>query len=144
METDPRLSIELIWEDVHLVELCITASNGEYSGRAKVYFAHGDIAALAEALRGFPKTASQVETFAGGTDRMARAKLVFRCLDQLGHTAVRISLADFAFQYEQPPIMNEVELELRFDPSALDVFWRELEAVVKRTRNRAVLRGISE
>jgi hypothetical protein len=84
MESDSKLSIELVWEDVHLEELCITASNGEYCGSAKVYFAQGDVAALAETIRGFPKVSSQVEVFEGGSDDGSRAKLVFRCIDQLG------------------------------------------------------------
>lgn len=40
--------------------------------------------------------------------------------------------------------MNEVELELRFDASALDEFCKELEAVAARSRECAVLRGIAE
>jgi hypothetical protein len=56
MENDPKLSTELVWEDVDLEQLRITASNGEYCGSAKVYFAQGDVAALADTIQGFPKT----------------------------------------------------------------------------------------
>ena len=144
METDPKLSIELIWEDVDLEELFITASNGEFCGSARVYFAQGDIAALAKTIHGFPNAVSQVEVFEGGPDDGPRAKLVFRCMDQLGHTVVRVSLAEFAYDNNpQLPITNDVNLELRFDASALDQFCKELERVGKRARTLAVLRGFT-
>ena len=143
METDPKLSIELIWEDVDLEELLITASNGEFCGSASVYFAQGDIAALAKTIQGFPKAVSQLEVFEGGQDDGSRAKLVFRCIDQLGHTVVRVSLAEYAYDNPQLPIMNDVNLELRFDASALDQFCKELEGVGKRARTLAVLRGFT-
>lgn len=144
METDPKLSIELVWQDVHMTQLRITASNGVYCGAATVYFAHGETADLAKTIRGFPKTTSQVEIFEGGTDTGARARLVFHCVDQWGHPAVRVSLADFAYRNEQPPIMNEVDLELRFDAFELDKFCRELDAVAAGTRELAVLHGTTE
>ena len=143
MESNPQLSIELLWEDVDLEELCITASNGEYCGSARVYFAQGDIAALANAIRGFPKTITQVEIFEGGQDDGPRAKLVFRCMDQSGHPVVRVSLVEFAFEHAQVPIMNDVNLELRFEASALDQFCKELEGVGNRTRKFAILRGLT-
>jgi hypothetical protein len=141
MESDPKLSIELIWEDVDLEELCITASNGQYCGTARVYFAQGDIAALAKTIQGFPKAVSQVEVFEGGQADGARAKLVFRCIDQLGHAVVRVSLVEFAYDNAQLPIMNDVNLEMRFEPWALDQFCKELEGVGKRVRKFAILRG---
>jgi hypothetical protein len=143
MEGDPKLSIELIWEDVELEELCITASNGQYCGSARVYFAQGDIAALADTIQGFPKAASQVEVFEGGQADGPRAKLVFRCMDQLGHAVVRVSLVEFAYENAQPLIMNDVNLEMRFDASALDQFCKELGAIGKRTRKLAILRGLA-
>ena len=143
MESDPKLSIELIWEDVDLEELCITASNGEYCGRARVYFAQGDIAALAQSIQGFPKAVSQVEVFEGGQGDGPRAKLVFRCIDQLCHPVVRVSLVEFACNNAQLPIMNDVNLEMRFEASALDQFCKELEGVGKRGRKLAILRGFT-
>ena len=132
MESEAKLSIELIWEDVDLEELFITASNGEYCGCARVYFAQRDIAALAETIQGFPKAVSQVEVFEGGQEDGPRAKLVFHCIDQLGHAAVRVSLVEFAYDNAQLPIMNDVNLDMRFEASALDRFCKELEGIGKR------------
>ena len=141
MESDSKLSIELVWEDVDLEELCITASNGDYCGSAKVYFAQGDVAALAETLRGFPRVSSQVEVFESCSVERSRAKLVFRCIDQLGHAAVRVSLAEIEDENAQVPLTNDVNLEMHFEASALDQFCKELEAIGKRTRQLAILRA---
>ena len=141
---DPKLSIELIWEDVDLEELWITATNGEYCGSTRVYFVQGDVTALAETIHGFPKAVDQVEIFEGGQDNGPRAKLVFRCLDRVGHAVVRVSLADLAYVNAQLPIMNDVNLEMRFEASALDQFCKELEEVGKRTRTLAILHGCTE
>jgi hypothetical protein len=144
MESDPQLSIELVWEDVDLEELCISAHNGGYCGTAKVYFAQGDVGVLADSIRGFPKTVSQQEIFEGGSEEIGSlAKLVFRCTDGSGHPAVTVSLAESINENVRPPLLNRVELELRFEPYALDEFCRELESVARRASNRAVLRGIA-
>jgi hypothetical protein len=144
MESNPQLSIELVWEDVDLEELCISAYNGSYCGTAKVYFAQGDVARLVESIRGFPRTISQQEVFEGGSDEIGSlAKLVFRCIDGSGHPAVRVSLVESVNVNVRPPILNRVELELLFEPNALDEFCRELESVARRVSKRAVLRGIA-
>jgi hypothetical protein len=75
MESDSHLSIELVWEDADLEELLVSASNDEYCGTAKVYFGQGDVAALADTIRGFPKTISRVEVFEGGGNDGPQAKL---------------------------------------------------------------------
>jgi hypothetical protein len=74
-----------------------------------------------------------VEVFEGGHDDSARAKLAFRCIDQLGYTVVTISLVDFAYDNAQLPIMNDVNLEMRFEASALDQFCKELDGVTLAT-----------
>ncbi len=141
MESNPHLTIELIWEDSDLEELRITAQNSRYCGTADVYFGQGDVAALAESIRGFPKTVSQQETFEGSSGSLA--KLVFQCIDGSGHPVVMVSLAESVNDNSRPLTMNRVEMELRFEPSALDEFCRELESIARRESRRALLRGIA-
>ena len=144
MESDPQLSIELVWEDVDLEELRISAHNGCYCGTAKVYFAQGDVAGLVESIRGFPRTVAQREVFEGGSEEIGSlAKLIFCCTDGSGHPAVTVSLAEPVNVNARPPVLNRVELELQFEPYALDEFCRELELIASRDGKRAVLRGIA-
>jgi len=143
MENNPQLSIDLVWEDVDLEELRISAHNGCYCGTAKAYFAQGDVGILADSIRGFPKIVSQQEVFQGGSEELgSSAQLVFRCIDGSGHPAVIVSLVEAVDVNDRPPRLNRVELELRFEAYALDEFCRELDSIARRESNRAVLRGI--
>ena len=142
MENKPHLSIELVWEDSDLEELLISASNGRYSGMAQVYFALGDIEDLANRIRGFPLTLSHEVIFSGGAeDSDSFARLVFRCVDGVGHTLVKVNLAEVFQEYARPTLRGRVELELLFEPLALDEFSRDLDQMARRRIPRAQLRG---
>ena len=144
MEETSHLTVELVWEDEDLEELSISASNGYFSGTAKAYFAQGDVQLLANSLRGFPKTMSQQEIFTGGNENeYPFAKLVFRCADGAGHPVVDVKLAEALFHNGRPSRNNRVELDLQFEPLALDEFCRELDSVARRKTTRAVLRGLA-
>ena len=144
MENVPHLTIELVWEDNDLEELLISAHNGRYSGTASVYFAQGDTQLLANLIRGFPKATSQEETFSGGNETdYPFAKLVFRCADGAGHPTVRVALAETTYHNGRPFADNRAQLELSFEPTALDDFCCELDLVAQRKNKRAVLRGIA-
>jgi hypothetical protein len=143
MNTKPQLTIELVWEDVDVEELLISASNGRYAGTARVYFVHGDIEDLANRIRGFPLNVSQVVYFSGD-QRDASAHLTFHCVDGAGHASATISLAQAYQSYSKPTLKERVEFDMPFEASALDAFWYELTQVAKRITQRAVLLGIDE
>lgn len=144
MERTPNLTIELVWEDTDLEELSISADNGQFSGTAKVYFAQGDVQLLANSIRGFPKSTSQQEIFAGGNEtEYPFAQLIFRCADGTGHPVVDIVLAESLFHNGRQSRNNRVELDLQFEPLALDEFCRQLDLVARRTNKHAVLRGLA-
>jgi hypothetical protein len=142
MENYPHLSIEVVWEDSDLEKLLISASNGRYSGIAQVYFGRGDIKDLADRIRGFPQAVSQEVIFSGGAeDSDGFARLVFSCVDGVGHTIVKVSLAEVFQEYARPTMRGRVELELLFEPLALDEFARDLQQMARRKVTRALLRG---
>ena len=144
MKDFPNLTIELVWEDKELEELLVSAYNGRYSGASSVYFAQGDVQRLANLIRGFPKTTSQLETFIGGNETdYPFAELVFRCADGAGHPTVHVSLAETVYHNGRPLTENRVELELPCEAAALDSFCEELDQVAHRQTNRAVLRGLA-
>src|SRR5688572_5332651 len=140
MEHSPRLTVELVWEDTDLEELAIVADNGQYRGVATVYFGRGDVAVMANALRGFPKSTSQREIFSGGSEvgDNSFAQLVFYCTDDLGHTAIDVTLSQCFFHQGRRSKRNSVELQLPFEPAALDTFCYELDAIARRLKTSAV------
>lgn len=145
METSASLTIELVWEDADLEELAIIADNGQYRGAATVYFGRGDVGLMANALRGFPKSISQREIFSGGNQDgdNSFAQLVFYCTDDIGHTAIDVTLWECLFHQGRRSNRNRVELVLRFEPGALDTFCRELDGIARRSQTRAFLAGIA-
>jgi hypothetical protein len=145
MENTLRLTIELVWEDVDLEELAIIADNGQYRGAATVYFGRGDVGLMANALRGFPKSISQREMFSGGSEDgdNSFAQLVFYCTDDIGHTAIDVTLSECLFHQGRRSKRNRVELLMRFEPGALDMFCHELDAIARRSQTCAVLAGIA-
>jgi len=145
MENSPRLTVELVWEDADLEELAIVADNGQYRGVATVYFGLGDVALMANALRGFPKSISQREIFSGGSEDgdNSYAQLVFYCTDDVGHTAIDVTLSECLFSQRRRSKRNRVELLLRFEPGALDTFCHELDGIARRLKTSALLHGIA-
>ena len=145
MGNTSQLTVELVWEDSDLEELAIIADNGQYRGLATVYFGRGDAGAMANALRGFPKSLSQREIFSGGSEDgdNSFAQLVFYCTDNVGHTAIDVTLSECLFHQGRRSKRNRVELLFRFEPGALDTFCHELDAIARRLQTRAVLAGIA-
>jgi hypothetical protein len=143
MPNNPQLSIELIWEDFDLEQLRISADNGSYRGVSEVYFSNGQVGELLRSIRAFPTTISHVVVFEGGSDDSgAMATLRFSCIDGSGHAVVSVSLAQPINESGRPGVKNRVELELAFEPAALDTFCQQLDALASRASTTAVLRGL--
>jgi hypothetical protein len=51
---EPRLTIEAVYDDEHLVELEVVAWNGRFGGRTSVYVGTDELQEFARALAGFP------------------------------------------------------------------------------------------
>ncbi len=68
MEHKPQLRVDLIWEDVDIEGVRISASNGTFCGSTQVYLAPRELGVLAETLKGFPKTVEQEQSFAAGAE----------------------------------------------------------------------------
>jgi hypothetical protein len=78
---------------------------------------------------------------AGAEESDSFAKLVFKCVDGVGHTIVKVTLAEAFQEYSKPTIRGRVEFEIAFEPLALDEFSRDLELLAIRRIPRALLRG---
>jgi hypothetical protein len=92
----PGIELSVAYSDEHLVELCVVASHGQFSGRANVYAALDTPGALADLLSGFPAKPGDVRNFDLGASAEATsqgsATLRFYCRDSAGHVAVEVQL----------------------------------------------------
>jgi hypothetical protein len=158
----PQLSIEAIWHDQDVLELLFRASNGRYSGTARLYIAvDGDVLfELAENLRGFPKRIDQVEEGEFGTTRQSRdgflaakskhpeqpfwaasVHLKFLCIDNKGHTAVNVTIQEDAW-HETEEAKGSASFQMSFEAAHVDSFADELIQLCTNKEGMATLDGI--
>ena len=142
MNLAPQLSIEVIYKDSDLIETRIFACNHNFSGSVNVYHEPDGIKKLSNMIKGFPKTCKDnINYEAGYLESYAYCGLYFYCIDSSGHTAVRVKMQESAGSESRIEAINEVSLELLYDPSALDLFQHELKAMAAKNEGTAILYG---
>src|SRR5262249_7968304 len=90
------IKIEIVWFDQDLVECRFTCSNGRFSGSAEIYLDHDDLTRMADTLKGFPNTPSDVRNLELGTFNPKHAdggvRLRCYCKDSVGHAVMEVKL----------------------------------------------------
>ena len=121
------IRIKVIWFDVDMIELRIDGSNGRFAGSVECYDSHDALPQLANAIRGFPVSVTDIrlfelgelrDTYAGGGIRMQ-----FRCTNRTGHPAVEVFM-------RSDPILQGDEMarfEIMVEPAGIDDFVTQLD-----------------
>lgn len=143
-DMDAFLEIRRIWDDEDLVELNISASNGIFRGETQVYTTREEIRKWVKDLRGFPTVDTDEVTFCTGEEESyAYAYMRSYTFSGMGKSAMWIALeSNVATEYRKEE-KNRIELELRFEPAALDRFIPSLERVSQKLGATATLKGIN-
>jgi len=141
--TKPGIEISVIYNDVHLVELRVRASNGIFSGQADAYGNHGELAELANTLMGFPGSTTDVRIFEIGTfdDKYAGGGASFRFFASIpvGHAMVEVKLkADTLPRYK---LQDTVAFHIPVEAAAIDAFVDDLNRISDSVGNSAFLRA---
>jgi hypothetical protein len=91
------LQIKFLWHDTDVIEVSITASNGEFGGSARAYINHDDLKDAASVLAGFPNSPSDTRVLSiGSVDPMSAgggASLSFFCKDLRGQAVIEVRIA---------------------------------------------------
>jgi len=129
------LSVTVLYEDLDMQEVEVQACNGTFAGTAAVYVSHGELAALVEQLKGFPRTITQEEivkfTDYGLTHLI---QLTFQCVNGVGYAAVKVMLESDN---------QRVEMGVGFQATEMDDFCRQLTAVAEGKYRQAILGTMS-
>ncbi len=129
-------SVDLARNDV--LNLRVSAWNGDFGGVAEIYEEVGDLHVAASNLRGFPNNPSdRREIIFGNFDRKCAAggvSMRFHCVDGAGHAYVEASV-DSNYQ------RGGVVLAMPVGAAAVDTFVRELERLESERSGAALLRG---
>jgi hypothetical protein len=90
------IHLSVLYEDEHLLEFKVRASNGEFAGQVNVYADFDRLSEFADVLGGFPSGREDTREFEMGTfdANYAGGGVGFRffCVDSSGHALVEVRL----------------------------------------------------
>ncbi len=129
------IEIAVVYSDVHLMELQISASNIAFSGQVNAYVNHSDATKFSEALKGFPSKVGDVRRIELG----ANATFVFTTIDDVGHSIVAVEIA--ADTIGPNNLTGKAAFNILVNPAAIDQFVDELSEFAPDVGKSAFLKG---
>ena len=141
MLEQPHLRLEVVWADVHMVEIVARASNGRFCGALEIYTTGETLKELADGLVGFPSTPAQtVEYEEGERGSYAFLSLKFYCADNLGHLGLLVQMEE-AGRADHPDERTETQFVLSCEAAAVDRFRQQLARMAASESGSATLEG---
>jgi len=143
--TTPSISVAIVYEDAHLVEIELASVARFSSVRAWCYASRDDVGRLADTIRGFPSRTldERVCTF-GGVESPVELRL--HASDDPPCCFATLSAVPGS-EWKSSEIPHELQLHssavVRFDPAQLDEFVAALHQLRGAARGRAILFGRS-
>lgn len=129
------IEIAVVYTDVHLMELQISASNTAFTGQVNTYVNHSDTAKFSKALKGFPSNVGDVRRMELG----ANATFVFSTIDDLGHSMVGVEIA--ADTIGPNNLTGRAAFNILVNPAEIDQFVDELAKLTPDVGKSAYLNG---
>ena len=141
---DIGFQLEIIYEDVHLLEIRVSAWNGRFGGTADVYIGLDQLKETATKLQRFPLDLSDVREVAFGAfgpeSASGGVSMRFYCADRAGHTYVDIRIESSEDSIGK---VQSVLMTVTIEPAGLDSFVEELRQMVANQARHAHLKGIA-
>jgi hypothetical protein len=142
---DIGFQFEIVYEDVHLLEIRISAWNGSFGGTARVYIGLDQLKETAIKLRKFPLDPSDVREVTlgefGPNSAGGAVSMRFYCADRAGHTYVDSRIES---GYDSTGKAQSVFMTVNIEPAALDSFVEELGQLGADQAGRAHLKGVTK
>jgi len=137
---DLGIRFEVIYKDVHLVKVRISAWNGTFSGTSDIYFGPDQLGKTAREIEGFPRNPADVreimlDSHSGPGDRVS---MRFYCTDSSGHASVDSTIES------APDAAGKIQsatLSLPIEASAVDSFVEDLDRLASSCAGVAILNG---
>jgi hypothetical protein len=134
------IRFEVIYKDVHLVEVRISAWNGSFGGSSDVYLGLDRLGKTAVEISGFPRNPADVreimlDSHSGPGDRVS---MRFYCTDSSGHASVDSTIES------SPDAAGKIQsatLSLPIEASAVDSFVEGLHRLGSANAGAAILHG---
>lgn len=136
------LKFEVVWKDAHMFEMRISVNNGRYSGITEVYEQSKPLLAFVTELNGFPFGKDKVTYSRGEKDGYAYFKMEFYKIGSAGKCGVLVTMEENVATEYRKEEKDKLSLELLIDPSAIDVFGRELQSLAEKEGGIAELKAV--
>jgi hypothetical protein len=141
----PGVRISVVYNDEYVLKLRVYASNGVFAGQADVYADSDTLAAVADALKGFPDRREDTREFELGTfdEDYAGGGAGFRffCVDSVGHALAQVRLQ--ADSRTEADVNDAATLHVPVVAAAVDSFVEGLARIAANTAESAVLDAAS-
>lgn len=141
MNNRQYLDLNIIWKDEDMFEVKVTASNGRYSGVTEVYDTSDSLLSFAKSLNGFPYDNKILFYEAGKKDGYAYFSMGFNTIGNNGYIGVQICLEENVSTVDRAEEKDKIRLELFVEPSAIDIFQKELIHLAQKQTGNATLLG---
>ncbi len=135
-----ELSVEVVYDDEHLIELAATVAMGYWCGRSTAYTVPTDISSFAEALLQFADGGPPAAFVAGADNGIGLIGCRFYRIDQAGHIAGHAQLASGRVSTNhRPEQVSRMAVEFGAEEWALIQFARQLKELARTQTGRASL-----
>ena len=142
MNPESKLIIKYVWNDEHMIEISVIASNDRYYGTTKVYTTADDLLELSEKMTNFPTSQDEKVTYcAGEKNATSYFSMQFFVVDNIGHTSVIIELEDNVSTKHLKEEKNKLLIEIPTEPNLIDEFNLQLRSLAKTGYGEAILIG---
>ena len=135
------IRFEIIYKDVHLIEVRISGWNGAFGGVSDVYLGLDQLKETPAAIRGFPRNLGDVrEIMLGSESPGHRVNMRFYCVDSSGHASVDSIIESTSGAKGK---IQSATLSLPVEASAVDAFVEDLQRLSSSGTGIAILGGCS-
>jgi hypothetical protein len=132
-----------LWNDQHLMEVRISASNGRFSGTTNVYLSIDGLAEAAEEIVSFPRNPHDKRELRFGPKGLVTMR--FFCEGEAGRSFIELSMESEHDTYQCAGNVKpeNVRLHAAVEASAIDAFVSELRIVQTSLSGVARLKLVS-
>jgi hypothetical protein len=131
---------EVIYDDIHLIEVRVSVWSGTFAGATDVYVGTGQLAEAAVKLQHFPRDFSDTREIMFGDfiPNSGGVSLRFYCIDRAGHAFVDSKVES---DHRRTGKRQTATLSLPIEAAAVDSFVEELRRLETHKAGTAFLKG---
>lgn len=137
----PSLSLRVVYDDPHLIEVEVRVVAGEWSGTTRAYTTSGSLGEGARGLLAWASRPHEPYTLEAGTDTgIGWVSLRWYTIDRSGHLVCHVQIAT-AGGGDRPEGVRRLALEFPTELGLVERFARQLGRIAESLIGEAVLSG---